>query len=250
MVQEPPRRTGFSGPTLVRLLARLTDTDVRESRQSLSDQLSQWLGWGDAIALSGVLNSAPPVPRGGIQAAADDSTDEFARLRAGFEKAILGIAAPQTARTPAHRRPPPGQVKAKAPSSADYGVFRGEYVSLQRSMEAGITALRGRLRARLAARSPEMARLAVIDAAMEQALMVKEYGLLAGIPALLERHFKRLRQAEEDALAEAQANGQLAPANTGAWLDTFRHDMQSVMRAELGIRLQPLEGLLAACRAC
>ena len=43
MVQAP-RRTGFSGPTLVRLLARLTtDVDVPESGQSLSDQLSLWL---------------------------------------------------------------------------------------------------------------------------------------------------------------------------------------------------------------
>ena len=42
MVQAP-RRTGFSGPTLVRLLARLTDVDVPESGQSLSDRLSLWL---------------------------------------------------------------------------------------------------------------------------------------------------------------------------------------------------------------
>ncbi|WP_128596424.1 DUF3348 family protein, partial [Paraburkholderia kirstenboschensis] len=40
-----------------------------------------------------------------------------------------------------------------------------------------------------------------------------------------------------------------APAGAhGAWLDVFRKDMQSVLLAELDVRLQPVEGLLAALR--
>ncbi|OLL32287.1 hypothetical protein BTH42_07520 [Burkholderia sp. SRS-W-2-2016] len=35
-----------------------------------------------------------------------------------------------------------------------------------------------------------------------------------------------------------------------AWLDVFRKDMQSVLLAELDVRFQPVEGLLAALRAC
>ncbi|WP_241018087.1 DUF3348 family protein, partial [Burkholderia sp. Ac-20349] len=67
MVQAPPR-PALSGPTLVRLLARLADADVAESRQTLSDRLSQWLGWTDAITLSSALNAniaavAPPTAR-------------------------------------------------------------------------------------------------------------------------------------------------------------------------------------------
>src|SRR3546814_11687324 len=56
MVQELPRRTNFSGPALIRLLARLSNTDVLESGQSIADRLGLWLGWTDAIALAGVLN--------------------------------------------------------------------------------------------------------------------------------------------------------------------------------------------------
>ncbi|MNY78813.1 hypothetical protein D3C86_2192080 [compost metagenome] len=63
---------------------------------------------------------------------------------------------------------------------------------------------------------------------------------------MLEPHFQRLRQAEAAALAEAQAAGQPATARPGAWLGVFRKDMQSVLLAELDIRWQPLEGLLAA----
>ncbi|KAE8755722.1 DUF3348 family protein, partial [Paraburkholderia madseniana] len=36
----------------------------------------------------------------------------------------------------------------------------------------------------------------------------------------------------------------------GTWLNTFRKDMQSVLLAELDVRLQPVEGLLAALRTC
>ncbi|HEX7937312.1 MAG TPA: DUF3348 family protein, partial [Paraburkholderia sp.] len=57
---QAPQRTALSGPALIRLLARLVDVDVPESRQSLSDRLSQWLGWTDAIALSSALTGAPP----------------------------------------------------------------------------------------------------------------------------------------------------------------------------------------------
>ncbi|MFP3739939.1 DUF3348 family protein, partial [Burkholderia sp. SIMBA_019] len=67
MVQAP-QRTAFSGPTLIRLLARLTDIDVPGSGQSLSDRLSQWLGWTDAIALSTALNGNPPAAASGARA--------------------------------------------------------------------------------------------------------------------------------------------------------------------------------------
>ncbi|MBN3805791.1 DUF3348 domain-containing protein, partial [Paraburkholderia sp. Ac-20336] len=42
---QAPQRTALSGPALVRLLTRFAEVDAVESRQSLSDQLSQWLGW-------------------------------------------------------------------------------------------------------------------------------------------------------------------------------------------------------------
>lgn len=62
----------MSGPTLVRLLARLADADVPESRQSLSDRLSQWLGWTDAISLSSALSGGPPAVAPGARAFGSD----------------------------------------------------------------------------------------------------------------------------------------------------------------------------------
>ena len=94
-----------------------------------------------------------------------------------------------------------------------------------------------------------MARLATVDAVMERVLGAREQSLLETVPSLLEVHFGRLRQAEETRLANAQAAGEPATVKPGTWLSVFRKDMQSVLLAELDIRFQPIEGLLAALRA-
>ncbi|WP_454873338.1 DUF3348 domain-containing protein [Paraburkholderia xenovorans] len=254
---QAPQRTALSGPALIRLLARLADVDVPESRQSLSDRLSQWLGWTDAIALSSALNGNPPAVAAGARAFGSAEEADYVRARSSLAKAITGDSVFAAARR--H-----GSVHASSQSvptepAADYAVFRQRYLAIQQSMETGIGNLRGRLRAMLAARTPNMARLAVVDAVMERALSERERSLLAGVPALLAGHFERLRAAEQAALAAAEAAGDAdadadatsdaAAPTPGAWLNLFRKDMQSVLLAELEIRLQPVEGLLAALRA-
>lgn len=261
------QRTGLSGPTLIRLLTRLTDADVQQSRQSLSDHLSLWLGWTDAIALSAALNTSPPVIAPGSRVFSSAEERECVRVRTTLADAI----ASDTAATVAKRLTPgPAPVKklaALAEADADYSNFRQRYLSLQHTMETSIGNLRSRLRGMVAARNGEMTRLAVVDAIMDRALLPKERALLGAIPKLLQGHFDRLRKAEEAALAQAEAGNeaqtgdeakaeaeaqiaQAPPAVTpGAWLETFRKDMRSVLLAELDVRLQPVEGLLAALRA-
>ncbi|WKK20168.1 DUF3348 domain-containing protein [Achromobacter insolitus] len=266
---QAPQRTGLSGPTLIRLLTRLTDADVPQSRQSLSDHLSQWLGWTDAIALSAALNTSPPVIAPGARMFSSAEERECARVRTTLADAI----ASDTAATGA-KRPVPGQAPAPAKqlaalaeADADYANFRQRYLSLQHTMETAVGNLRSRLRGMVAAKNGEMTRLAVVDAIMDRALLPKERALFGAIPRLLQGHFDRLREAEAAALAaaqaeaEAQAESEAAPdgeadetpaptaVTPGAWLDTFRNDMRSVLLAELDVRLQPVEGLLATLRA-
>ncbi|CAM3536083.1 DUF3348 domain-containing protein [Bordetella flabilis] len=277
MVHEAPRRTSFSGPTLIRSLARLTDLNAAESRQSLPDRLSQWLGWTHAIALSTVLDSDPPALPGGAPTPAEDEERECARVRTTLAKAIANDGAFSAARRrqqaprplptargtaqamaqrAAPESPGPAPLTPAAADSAartgaqtvDYAVYRQRYLALQRTMETAIGKLRGRLRATLAASHAGMSRLVRVDAVMEQALGERERALLGTIPGLLEAHFHRLRLAEAAAMAEAEAAGTPATLAPGAWLDTFRQDMRNVLLAELDVRLQPVEGLLAALR--
>ncbi|TAM04065.1 MAG: DUF3348 family protein, partial [Paraburkholderia sp.] len=86
--------------------------------------------------------------------------------------------------------------------------------------------------------------LAAVDAIMERSLGTRERSLLASVPALLGAHFERLRAAQAAGEPEAAT-----ATPTGVWLDRFCKDRQSVLLAELEVRFQPVEGLLAALRA-
>ena len=229
------RRTGFTGSALIRLLARLTDIDVPEPRHAFADRLSQWLGWADAISLSGALNASPPaVPAGARVARGSSEEDECIRLRGVLAKAI----ADDSALLAAEKEHPGNPDKA-----ADFSPYRRRYIARQQTMEMAVGPLRERLRASLAARSPVMAQLAAVDAVMEQALGAQEQRLLATVPGLLEKHFKRVQQAHPATPEEPEGG-----VPQVAWQDMFRKDMQAVLLAELDIRLEPVEGLLEALR--
>jgi len=202
------------------LLARLTDIDVPESRQGFADRLSQWFGWTDAISLSSALERSPAISPSRARASASAEEDECASVRAALAKAI----------------------SERGAFASDFPSHRRRYIARQQAMETAIGPLRGRLRARLAAATPDLARLASLDAVMEQVLGVQEQRLLGTVPGLLEKHFKRLREAERSR-DESGGGG-----DSGAWLELFCKDMQGVLLAELDIRFQPLEGLLDALR--
>lgn len=208
--------TGVTSSALIRLLARLTDVDVAGSKQTFAERLSRWLGWTDAIALSAALNGSPAQVPSGARVAHDADDGEFARVRDALAKAIAAGGEP-------------------VDTTVGFVPFRRRYHAQQQAMENSIGPLRARLRARLAGRSPTMARLAAVDAVMEQVLGARERALLSSVPVLLEKHFERLRQAD-------------AGAADGEWIDVFRQDMHSVLLAELEIRLQPAAGLLEALR--
>ncbi|MFL9966321.1 DUF3348 domain-containing protein, partial [Paraburkholderia sediminicola] len=182
---QAPQRTTLSGPALVRLLARLADVEVPESRQSLSDRLSQWLGWTDAIALSSALNGSPPA---GARVFGGAEEAECVRLRSSLTKAVVGDSVLATARrdrrAPLHmhmHRQMHAQMQGAVDAPVDYAVFRQRYQAIQQSMETAIANLRGRLRGMLAARTPALARLAVVDAVMERALGERERNLLGAV---------------------------------------------------------------------
>lgn len=250
-MEQVPQRSALSGPMLIRLLARLAEIDVSEPRQPLSDRLSQWLGWTDAITLSSALNVKPPATADHARPAAGAGSNAerlCARARASLADVIGGTADAKRDRAQPHHAIA-RDAAAAAPATADYAEFRQHYLSMQQVMQTDIGTLRARLRSMLATATPRLARLAALDAAMEQALGTREQKLLTCVPALLGTYFARLRDAEQQALAaDAPASQSSPPVAAGAWLDTFRHDMQRVLLAELDIRFQPVEGLLAALR--
>lgn len=245
------RRNGFAGSALVRLLAHLGEPPAggppgaaaRDARGAdFADRLSAWLGWADAIALSSALSAPPEVPPPARPA---PTADDCARVQGALAQAILEDGLPPVQRMPLP--PLPGQPAIPLDDPADFQPYRRHYLARQQAMELALGTLRESLRAALATRSPELARLAAVDAVMERVLGVQEHNLLAGVPALLERHFLRLREA-------AAGEPPPEPARPGelmrlpGWLVAYRQDQQAVLLAELDLRFQPIEGLLDALR--
>jgi hypothetical protein len=236
-LQASPRTAPGSG-SLVRLLARLVDAEPHDSRVSLTDRLSQWLGWTDALTLATALNGTlPALPTQAARAGVHASDAEHcAQLRSSLANAIADDRALAT-------------TAGAGTQADDYLVFRQRYLSLQQAMENAVTDLRARLRSRLAA-MPGMIRLALVDAAMERALAPRERQLLGHLPVLLRIRFEALRGAEQARMiAAAQGAGDAAAESAPYWLETFRADMRGVLLAELEVRFQPVEGLLAALRS-
>lgn len=226
MVQVP-RRPAFADSALVRLLARWNEAEVRAPAASTAERLSQWLAWTDAIALSTVLNA----PAARAKAASGTPGDECARVRDGLARTIRedGLYA---------------SVDEAAVGTIDFAPYRLRYLARQQAMEVGVGPLRARLRSALAARSAEMAKLATVDAVMEQALEAREHSLLATVPAMLEKRFKRLRQA-----ALPAPDAPATDATPRAWLPVFHQDIRDLLLAELDFRFQPVDGLLEALRS-
>ena len=234
-------RTSFNSSRLVHLLAGLTAVEVSGPTSSLAERLGPWLGWADAISLSAVLAGPQPRPPGsqdGTPLRPDAVSREFTRVRDQLARAI---DADETFAAP------PPSLPTEEP---DFAPYRRSYQSHQRAMEAGIQPLRTNLRATLEATgSPGLSRLAALDAVLDRALAARERSLLASVPALLEKHFKRLRKAHrEDADAPQDISGASRRPPSDTWLAAYGRDVRRVLIAELDVRLQPVEGLIEALR--
>ncbi|RYF26528.1 MAG: DUF3348 family protein [Comamonadaceae bacterium] len=229
-----PERTHLTGSTLVRLLAGLIDPQkrVRDSRMSFADALNQWTGWTDSIALSKALDR--PLAVGAAVAGADPHGAE----QAEFDRVRL-LQAQTIAREVA------GAGRGPLEAAMGFSPFRHCHQTRQQAMESAIGPLRDRVREAVAACPGEASRLAAVDAVMAQVLAVQERRLLATVTTMLGRHFIQLCGAQ----AADGADGAGADrAGDEARRDLFRQDLQAVLLAELELRLQPVQGLLAALR--
>jgi len=237
-----PRRTPLTGSSFVRTVAALAETPTPATPDAFAQRLAHWVDWTHAFSLSaalgdGVDRSAAPAFGGTAALAADER--ELARVRAALQKAIADAPAggPEPRRV---GRPLAGAVAA-TDMPADFATYRQRYTRCQLAMETQIVPLRRRLRSSLADRSPALAKLAELDTVMEQVVGAQERALLASLGARLEPRFDALRGVARDAPIGT-------PSQPGPWLDRFAQEMRQLLLAELDLRLQPVEGLLQACR--
>ena len=232
------RRLPLTGSTFIRALAALNDAPASVAPDAFAQRLAEWFDWTHAFSLSAALSDATArsdVPAFGGTGALGADEREFARVRAALGKTIAD-APNGVVETRRVNRPLAGAV-APAETPVDFATYRQRYCACQLAMETQIVPLRRRLRSTLSDRSGALAKLAELDIVMEQVVGAQERALLATVGARLEPRFDQLRAAQDD-----------APVQPGPWLERFRQEMRGLLLAELDLRLQPLEGLLEACR--
>ena len=234
-------RPRFTDAALVRLLAPWRGQPDTGAPTRLADRLDGWLRWTDAQPLFDALQE--PVSVAPL-AADEDASIDAAEADGHAVQALLLRALTDDApwREPPRQRPRSASAgwmagaAAPADVSLDFATYRRHFATQQQTMEDRITALRARLRRVLQLHSPALARLAALDAVMERMLGEPERRALAQLPALLEQRFAQAR-------AEAPA-----PATPPGWQARFQHELDALLHAELDLRWQPIQGLLAALR--
>ena len=238
-------RTHFHSSRLLRTLTDLSALEAPAPGLPFAEKLGQWVDYTDAIALYAVHNA---LAKSFDESPADEGVDiaeDFARIRAGLEQAICRTEAPKRGQS-GIEWPKPLAVMPMDLNSA-FEPYRRYYLAHQRDMDLSVPPLRSRVRESVAALSPALQQLAALDGAFEHILNEREAMLLAKLPQILKRRFAYLRQQYLQVQGASQPADSPAPeAHAGAWLVRFCTEVQTVLLAELDLRLQPAVGLLDA----
>lgn len=248
-------RTQLHSSSLIRVLADLTLVDAVEPGSAFAEKLGLWLSLHESIALHAAHNAgaARPaaLPAGATPAARVVIDEAFARTRTSLVNAITGHGSPNTSHT--HIELPDPQPGEPLDTPTAYEPYRRYYQAHQRAMAASVHPLRAQVRDLLAKASPKLKQLAALDAVFDEILSEREDKLLATVPLLLKRRFDQLRQAQPPTPTDTQAAESIEPTEPPArrlyppsWLVRFGHELQTVLLAELDMRLQPALGLIEA----
>ena len=244
-----PTRTHFHSSRLVRVLTDLAVVDGRAPDGDFAEKLGLWVKFTDAIVLSAVHNTGtdkpPEMPSGAQSAGRIKLSEAYARTRAGLVRSISSSGLSHGGMTHMEQASPePGVDMADATAFEPY---RRSYLAQQRDIELKVRRLRTHVREVLGQTTPALRKLAALDAALETILSERESKLLATIPALLEKRFHYLRKSHQQVLADTPQAGHPAESRQPAgWLAGFGEEMQTVLLAELDVRLQPTLGLIEA----
>lgn len=244
-------RTSFHSSKLIRCLTELKLLDAADPENGVAEKLGLWINFSDAIALSTVHSESPLHSLSASQSATWRKqqpavhaviTAEFERIQMALTSSITQGCTPD--RDKSH-------IKLIAPThelpfdrKTAYLPYARLYEAQVREMEMMIQPLRVNVRAALVRASPRLRKLAELDAMFEKILRAREKQLLAKVPALLKKRFDQLCDAEQRALSDTpQPPGEIQKST---WLARFCIDMQTLLLAEMDLRLQPTMGLLDA----
>ncbi|MEX1167680.1 MAG: DUF3348 family protein [Hydrogenophaga sp.] len=223
--------------------------------QDFAERLGAWLSVADAITLRTALQTQP-VARStqatnlGQGFAPDALLEALQRVRATLTQSLTTVEAALPQRNRADHSAHGATAAPPVPLDpvAELAMLNQRYGEQQRRMEMSIDALRAHARQVLSQASPGLARLAALDAVMEQMLGEREQHALSTVPAFLKKRFEQLRR-EAAAEAETLLGETPNPSQQLTWLAQLATEFQQALLAELDLRLLPIAGMAEALQS-
>lgn len=234
----------------MRCLADLALIDAADAGDGFAEQFGKWVHFADAITLAAVNSEGgaivPNLQPASLPAALAAVDADVRRVQAMLTQSITQSLLPGAANP--HLRLPTMDIELPLKFPAAYAPFRRFHEAHQRDMEARIQPLRAKVRQAVANASPALRKLADLDATFEKILRDRESKLLGRVPLLLGRRFEQLYKARRQRIEADQEDDPATWNRPEGWLARFSADLQTVLLAELELRLQPTLGLLEAIR--
>lgn len=226
---KPSPRPPVAGPPLIHALQRLDPPSAASESPALPAALGSWVDWNRAVALARALDgSLPDRPEQTADTDADRLAEECARARNAHAETIHALVT--------------ALLQPMAPAE-----FERRHATLQRAQLTSTGRLRGRLRDALARTGEQGARLAEIDAVMEQVLAPREYRLLDRLPAHLAACLPAVATAHAATNPDATSPAVMPDSlSEPSWPPALRDTVRDLLLAELDLRFHPIDGLSAA----
>jgi hypothetical protein len=257
---------------LVRSLSALSANDSAAPRPNLTERLGQWVGVGDAMALFSALQPGPGRQAAGLPGCcpADPSylvtetarlQQELAQLRSTLGKAIRADALFKPVKPVQRARLPgdtPGDTPGNEQGAPDYA---GSDAAFEAAFEADFLPYRRAcllhqrtLATRIGAWRPGSGRRWPTAPPHCKSSPPSTPRWSRPWPTASATCCPPCPRCSKNASMPCSRAGSKRPQNphahaNGTWLTQFRSEVQEVLLAELDLRLQPAEGLIAACLA-
>lgn len=236
----PAHHSPAKSSRLVRFLAELLDTDVELPHQRFIERLGLSFDLADSIKISAVhdqrLQATGTPPVAGKQAV----IDEFQHVRASIVSSALQSFAPGEGGS--RTRFPRVRAQMTLEEAMAVEPYLAFYVAQQRNIDFRIRDLHASTRDALTGLSPQLARLAALDAVLADPLSAPARRSFAAVPRLLRQRYAK---SQEDHNAN-KADPSTVRERWEQSLEQFRIEMQGLLLAEIETRLLPTLGLIEA----
>lgn len=246
------QRTNFHTSELLSCLTHCGLVDDSGLEEMAGEKLALWVHFADAITLSalhaGDLVKIPAMERNARLRLQQAAGRQLEAVQDDLTQSIVQSCSPVTGKPPIEWTP--AELVAPHNLSVLYESYRHLYETHQRAMETGVQPLRALIRDVLAKMAPEMAKLAALDATFEHILRDREKKLLTKVPLLLKQRFEQLYKTSPQMMADYPINDHPAGwYQPQGWLRLFCREMQTMLLAEMALRLQPSVGLFEALKS-